>query len=1053
MIILLTVQLAISLALALASSSDQCSCGFYDASSQQLYAESIIVYFNETSSLPSDVLAVQDFTHRSEKGWTSLFRHGARPFNARIGNFSTASWPESVNKPSLELFVDAPTPDHLVYGAAAQSVRQDIQYGTFRASMRSAHPRAGGSALSMMLYFNESNSISIDMMNMNTPEKARMTTLINGEYPSQSVSTNYSTIATGSTILPPVSPWDFLDVRFDWTKEAVNFTLASNLTRSVSTVGHNLPTLPSHMLLKHWSTGDVSFMQGPPVKQSVANVAWIRWFFNSSLTTADARRAFDDRCNPSSACSVDDLSLRGSTIYHPTALLPWHKSASVGFFRLSSALVAAAAGFFGVIALTNVLVRRIAWHKLFRVRKSAASTVPPVLNHDQRLELAVDASTEPTLDMMAIYDALQKLHDAKQGKEQTDTSDELTISAAETPYDARSIIATSPPSKIALTSGGIDMVAVNERTPNSMYKLSVRSGPNNQHSPPFSSGIWSSAADTLVSATPVRSGRQTPKNGTEQAKSSSSYDLSRLVSGRTDDTYASQSRSANQSGTAEKVEDIIVPERGVHPDILLVSLPTQQIATKSQRIDYLAGLVALSCIAVTFVHFSLTFLPYTIGITDYAHSKSEYGARWSVGPYILTPIWIGPFFTTSCRFLVTRFLQDGNLANVANKMLLRAPRMLVPVAILAMLEYFFIEQGFTSKLKWLPSITWSSWPYVTNYPNFGYFINEVLELGFLIPNAAPQIVSHYCVGVLWTIPVQLQFSYATLLYVVMIREIKTNWKRFTFYAFCITLHWYALSWGSCFWIGLMLADLEITFNYTKRIQAKPLIHYPLLTVLCILTVFAPTWFLLEDRLHVNVMSLERGIHPDASTGLPIGKTPRAGYPLYFEPRLNTLIFATSLQMIVELSTWTQKVLSLRIFIWIFPHIMTVYLIHGFVFWSLGAWLCVSLSVAGLPYWANMLIVWVCCYATIGLASVLLTPLTEKTAMALSRNLWRWASQEPVPQRPTLAPFPKGLFIDKATDRVGVVRDEEAQTRSLDSTLCSRSDEGGEKSVADAHSQK
>ncbi|KAK4923682.1 hypothetical protein LTR28_012478, partial [Elasticomyces elasticus] len=154
-----------------------------------------------------------------------------------------------------------------------------------------------------------------------------------------------------------------------------------------------------------------------------------------------------------------------------------------------------------------------------------------------------------------------------------------------------------------------------------------------------------------------------------------------------------------------------------------------------------------------------------------------------------------------------------------------------------------------------------------------------------------------------------------------------------------------------------------------------------------------------------------------------------------------------------LSTWTQKVLSLRIFIWIFPHIMTVYLIHGFVFWSLGAWLCVSLSVAGLPYWANMLIVWVCCYATIGLASVLLTPLTEKTAMALSRNLWRWASQEPVPQRPTLAPFPKGLFIDKATDRVGVVRDEEAQTRSLDSTLCSRSDEGGEKSVADAHSQK
>src|SRR5271156_1441996 len=47
--------------------------------------------------------------------------------------------------------------------------------------------------------------------------------------------------------------------------------------------------------------------------------------------------------------------------------------------------------------------------------------------------------------------------------------------------------------------------------------------------------------------------------------------------------------------------------------------------------------------------------------------------------------------------------------------------------------------------------------------------------------------------VLWTIPVQLQGSWVTLLAVIVIQEVKKLWKRAGFYPFCVLMHWYLLS--------------------------------------------------------------------------------------------------------------------------------------------------------------------------------------------------------------------------------------------------------------------
>jgi hypothetical protein len=113
---------------------------------------------------------------------------------------------------------------------------------------------------------------------------------------------------------------------------------------------------------------------------------------------------------------------------------------------------------------------------------------------------------------------------------------------------------------------------------------------------------------------------------------------------------------------------------------------------------------------------------------------------------------------------------------------------------------------------------------------------------------------------------------------------------------------------------------------------------------------------------------------------------------------------------------------MKIWIVLFPHTFTIYLIHGFVFWSFGAWLCVTLaSMEILPYWAICLVLFVCCYAVIGLAAFCITPFSEGTALALCRNCWRWANEEPVPHRKTLEPFRKDLFL---TRNGGGDKDEE-----------------------------
>lgn len=156
---------------------------------------------------------------------------------------------------------------------------------------------------------------------------------------------------------------------------------------------------------------------------------------------------------------------------------------------------------------------------------------------------------------------------------------------------------------------------------------------------------------------------------------------------------------------------------------------------------------------------------------------------------------------------------------------------------------------------------------------------------------------------------------------------------------------------------------------------------------------------------------ENSIHPDLTTGRPI-REERPLYPNYNEPDLVTLTFSIGLQILVELSTSVQWFLSTKLVLLMHPHIMTVYLTHGFVMWTWGAFIAVQLNQWGAPYWANLLVTLITTYGFIfGLASVL-TPLIDFPTQALMRNIDRWMKDEPRKKRRTTAPFTKAIVVDR-----------------------------------------
>ena len=980
----------VSVASGASNASTDCSCGFYDAANDNLFTDSIIVYFNETTTLPADDFLAESYMNKYEQGWNSQFRQGADPTNVDFGN-STTNSSRALN--SMQLFLNPSLPDHTVVGGGLRTLRQDIQYGSFRAVMKSPHQYAGGSALSMMLQYNMTQAIRMNLQNTDEPDTAWVSTLLNHEFPNRYLGVNYTNLSNPELPNFLDDPWGYNAMRIDWTPKIINFWIGNNLSRSVPGAaddGSDRPSTPSPFTLKHWSVGDEYAMAGPPMhNRSEANVLYVRMFFNTTSMSSDEHSAFDDRCHASNACSTEDIDLRGSTPFPESAASIWQQAD--GSYQLRWPAVGL--GSFGlsitVVVILNVVLRRL-------ILPAAPKSHGPALSvtSENRSSRDDDMTSGGTTPLAAHRSPIAS------GFITPLTAGNATI--RDGAYSSSGTLTSPTPANLTRPSSrGVD---------DFQARKSISSEGLNRHRATPNNG----SDDMVIREVPDRfSIPVTPLTPFSPGTSTRATSfLGRSAEGMTfgpalpvADTYKEEIvRDGVVADNAKKGKPVAIGSGPAPTD----SSPTARPVAR-QRVDYLAGLVAFCSTVVSLTHYMLTFLPATIEPGAFAHYPSEIWARKTVGWFFFNEVWVVMFFTTSTRFLTTKYMRGGDLGGIAEKVVGRVFRLMIPITGVIILEYFLMDVGAINWLQYLPSISWSTWPYTVVYANFGSFISETLELIYLIPNAQPQITFNYCTGVLWTIPVQLQGSWQAMLGVIVIMEIKTPWKRFGYYAFSILNHWYARSWGSFFMAGLLLADLDITFKYRKWLYARPLVYFPLLNLAILLTLAGLANDLISQWTGYNFQTIEHGWHPDRETGRMILETARAGFPPYYTPKLNGLVFAICSQLIVEWSSVVQKVISTKVFLWMFPHIFTIYLFHGFVFWSIGSWICVGLGTLGIPYWANMLITALGSYAFLIASLPIITPVVEALGKSVSVSIWSSASEQPAPKRATLYPFPEDLF--------------------------------------------
>ena len=973
-----------------------CGCGFYDEGEDNLWTDSIIVYFNETSTIPEDIFFREDYKNKYQQGWNSRFIQGSSPNNTAISVIKSNS--HQAHK-SLQLTVSPSDAKHVVMGGSVRTQRQDIQYGSFRAVMKGPPPFAGGSALSMNLEYNLTSKISLNIMNTAEMDTAWFCTLANNEFFDRKRGVNFANITNPEFGANPMqNPWGYNEMRIDWTSELINYWLGKNLSRSITEQTDDdseLPSIPVPLTLKHWSDGSEFAMQGPPMhEESVASVLFIRAFFNTTSMNSTSHREFDSRCTKSMACSTENLDLRGHTAYPLNATGFWYQAVEQYSVRWPAVGIMTVAMILSISTLANVALRKIILPSEANVKESLAGSEPDHDNHSQEDMSFNSGGTTPLAAHRSPF---------------------MSGYATPTTTSARTIRNSSATNSAIFLPGS-------QITRPSSLREQVELPPMLRL--PYGSVDGSPYASASASGASLRAGSESESTSSNEIATtpfSSTFEVQRNLSflGRPPAMFTYAPAVIGDTGNEEVIRGGVIAEniKGKAIPISSSAAPDGGAASGSnlaprQKIDYLAGLLAICSTLVSVTHYMLTFLPATVVRGEYAHYNSEIWARKLFGWILFNEIWVVLFFTTSSRFLTTRYLRTGDLGVIAEKTTSRTFRLMIPIIGVIILEYFLMDVGAVDWLQNLACISWSTWPYTVVYHSFGSFISETLKLIYLVPNGQPQITFNFCTGVLWTIPVQLDGSWIAMLGVIVFYEIKNPYKRFSYYFIVIATHWYARSWGGLFIAGLCMADLDVSYKYRKRLYANGWIYYPLLNLVILLALASLANDLIDTWTGVNFQIIEDGWHIEKQTGQTRAQAGKDGFPPYFVPKLNSLTFAICAQLLVEWSTLLQKCLSLKIVLWLFPHIFTIYLFHGFIFWSIGSWVCIGVSGLGVPYWINMVVTSFACYATLFLCLPAITPVVEALGKSVTTSIWAAASEVPAPKRRTTFPFPKDLFTSR-----------------------------------------
>ncbi|KAK0527839.1 hypothetical protein OC835_004855 [Tilletia horrida] len=365
---------------------------------------------------------------------------------------------------------------------------------------------------------------------------------------------------------------------------------------------------------------------------------------------------------------------------------------------------------------------------------------------------------------------------------------------------------------------------------------------------------------------------------------------------------------------------------------------------------------------------------------------------------------VAMFFVLPARVIANRYLLKGGLNSLADTTVRRFPRLAIPVLFAAAINYFLMEVDAYIWIRRLPSWSWSTWSYYESYKNAGEFVNMYVSLWFSMPPEVPVICLRYAIGILWVIPIMIQGTWCVLICALVAHEIKNHYKRYAFYFLCSFFSWYAGRIDSFFLLGFIVADMDNKLQYRKWFAiglplfpkrfgrlSKIRLHGQLIGWACLIT--GTLLVFLHDFKGPGRYfdSDEYGIKPSFVTGNPHRWTWSPGAhlePDYFDVKWSTYISVLGFYILCDTCDAYRAFFTLRFWDFIADRSMSLFLLHGTIFWSWSAMITVLMASSGVPYWAAALVNFVSSMTILCFVCSIFTATIEKWGIQLSTALWR-----------------------------------------------------------------
>ncbi|KAL8692234.1 MAG: hypothetical protein Q9224_004002, partial [Gallowayella concinna] len=185
--------------------------------------------------------------------------------------------------------------------------RTDMLFGSFRAAIKLTGQK--GTCGAFFWYLNDTQEIDMEFLSSQFNETSNPVNLVLQSQASVDAGFDAGDTNAFQSHQLPFDPSEaFNEYRFDWFSDRVDFYANGVFLKSMT--GDGVPQDPGHLMLSQWSNGDPNWSGGPPTKDAIMTVSYVKGYFNSSepKRQEDWQKRCEDVNAPNATCEVPEIT-------------------------------------------------------------------------------------------------------------------------------------------------------------------------------------------------------------------------------------------------------------------------------------------------------------------------------------------------------------------------------------------------------------------------------------------------------------------------------------------------------------------------------------------------------------------------------------------------------------------------------------------------------------------------------------------------------------------------------------------------------------------------